>query len=75
MTSNFKEKPRKDKQVRENLEKPDMVNSDKPSLFEMHEDMQTVDPLPVEELNEEVKDEKNKEHTKDSSASDKKYNP
>ncbi|GEK32136.1 hypothetical protein KZO01_24450 [Kurthia zopfii] len=63
------------KNTRKNLEKPDMVNSDNPSLFDMHEDMQTVDPIPVEELNEKVKDEKNKEHTKDSSASDTKYNP
>lgn len=74
MTKEFERDPRK-KNTRKNLEKPDMVNSDKPSLFEIHEDMQTVDALPVEELNEKVKDEKNKEHTKDSSASDTKYNP
>lgn len=56
MTKEFERDPRK-KNTRKNLEKPDMVNSDKPSLFEMHEDMQTVDALPVEELNEKVKDE------------------
>ena len=65
----------KENRVQQNLEKPDMVNSDNPSLFDMHEDMQTVDPLPVEELNEEVKDEKHKSHTKDSSASEKKNMP
>lgn len=79
MTNRFEKDPRKDmeknKNVRKNLEKPDMVNSDQESLFDMHEDMQTVDPLPVEELNEKVKDEKNKEHTKDSSASETKYRP
>ena len=79
MTNRFEKDPRKDmdkdKNVRKNLEKPDMVNSDRESLFDMHEDMQTVDPLPVEELNEKVKDEKNKEHTKDSSASETKYRP
>ena len=36
-------------------EKPDMVDSDKISLFDLHEDMQTVDPIPVEELNKRVK--------------------
>lgn len=79
MTNRFEKDPRKDmdkdKNVRKNLDKPDMVNSDRESLFDMHEDMQTVDPLPVEELNEKVKDEKNKEHTKDSSASETKYRP
>lgn len=60
---------------RKNLEKPDMIDSKQQSLFEKHEDMQTVDALPVEELNEKVKDEKFKDHTKDSSASEKKYRP
>lgn len=51
---------------------PDMVNTDKESLFDKHEDMQTVDPIPVEELNEEVKDEKDKRGTKHRSDSEKK---
>ena len=54
------------------LDNPDMVNTDKESLFDKHEDMQTVDPIPVEELNEEVKDEKDKRGTKQSSGSEKK---
>lgn len=36
-------------------EKPDMVDSDSISLFDLHEDMQTVDSIPVEELNKRVK--------------------
>ncbi|MFC7687280.1 hypothetical protein [Ureibacillus sp. GCM10028918] len=36
-------------------EKPDMVDSDNISLFDLHEDMQTVDAIPVEELNKRVK--------------------
>jgi len=36
-------------------EKPDMVDSDNISLFDLHEDMQTVDSIPVEELNKRVK--------------------
>lgn len=35
--------------------------------------MNTVDPIPGEELNEKVKDEKNKTKTKDTSATDKRY--
>lgn len=38
-------------------EKPDMVDSDNISLFDLHEDMQTVDAIPVEELNKRVKTE------------------
>ncbi|MFJ7732387.1 hypothetical protein ACIQXF_10880 [Lysinibacillus sp. NPDC097231] len=35
-------------------DKPDMVESDTISLFDLHEDMQTVDAIPVEELNKRV---------------------
>lgn len=58
----------------DNMSKPDVVDSDKESLFDKHDDMKTVDPLPVEELNEGVKDEKDKDHTKDTSSSEKKDN-
>ncbi|WP_369814312.1 hypothetical protein [Lysinibacillus sp. FJAT-14745] len=34
--------------------KPDMVDSDTISLFDLHEDMQTVDAIPVRELNKKV---------------------
>lgn len=36
-------------------DKPDQVNSENISLFDLHEDMQTVDAIPVEELNKRVK--------------------
>ena len=52
---------------------PDVLDTDKESIFDKHEDMKTVDPIPVEELNEKVKDEKNKIKTKDTSATDKRY--
>lgn len=55
------------------LHNPDVVDTDKESLFDMHEDMKTVDPIPVEELNEEVKDEAHHHHTKNTSSSEKKY--
>jgi len=32
-------------------DKPDMVDSDRISIFDLHEDMQTVDAIPIEELN------------------------
>lgn len=35
--------------------KPDMVESDTISLFDLHEDMQTVDAIPIKELNKKVK--------------------
>ncbi|MED3662714.1 hypothetical protein NST62_11285 [Ureibacillus sp. FSL K6-8385] len=36
-------------------EKPDRVPSDGISIFDLHEDMQTVDAIPVDELNKRVK--------------------
>ena len=53
-----------DKKELENLPKrdpvdtPDKVRTDKVSLFDMHEDMQTVDAIPVEELNNNLKEER-----------------
>ncbi|PKC52209.1 hypothetical protein RhiirA1_482040, partial [Rhizophagus irregularis] len=38
-------------------EKPDMVDSENISLFDLHEDMQTVDAIPIVELNKRVKTE------------------
>ncbi len=52
---------------------PDVLDTDKESIFDKHEDMKTVDPIPVEELNDKVKDEKNKTKIKDKSATDKRY--
>lgn len=36
-------------------DKPDMVDSDSISLFDLHEDMQMADAIPIEELNKKVK--------------------
>lgn len=38
-------------------DKPDRVPSDNISLFDLHEDMQTVDAIAVDELNRRVKTE------------------
>lgn len=55
------------------LDNPDLVDTEKESLFDIDEDMQNVDPIPVEELNEKVKDEKNHHATKSTSSSEKRY--
>ncbi|QFF97751.1 hypothetical protein PB01_02395 [Psychrobacillus glaciei] len=52
---------------------PDEVKTDKKSIFDMDKGMQTVDPIPVEELNEKVKDEKNKRETKSTSSSEERF--
>lgn len=36
-------------------DKPDMVDSETISIFDLHEDMKTVDAIPIEELNKRVK--------------------
>lgn len=65
----------KDRSDYDRMSSPDQVDSEKESLFDKDESMQHVDPIPVEELNEKVKDEKpeNREDTKSTSSSDKKY--
>lgn len=55
------------------LDNPDLVKTEKQSLFDMHEDMQTVDAIPVEELNEKVKDESNHRKTKNTSSSEERF--
>lgn len=50
-----------------------MPNEKKDELFDMHEDMQTVDEIPTEELNDKAHDEKNKDETKSTSSSERKY--
>ncbi|MEK3978954.1 hypothetical protein MKY37_07615 [Psychrobacillus sp. FSL K6-2836] len=55
------------------MDNPDLLNTEKESIFDKDEDMKTVDPIPVEELNEKVKDEKDKRGTKSTSASEERY--
>ena len=43
---------------RDPVDNPDKVRTDKVSLFDLHEDMQTVDAVPVEELNHNLKEER-----------------
>ncbi|MWV43612.1 hypothetical protein GRF59_08185 [Paenibacillus sp. HJL G12] len=55
------------------MDHPEQYLTDKESLFDRFESERNVDPIPVEELNEKVKDERNKEHSKDMSSTEKKY--
>ena len=43
---------------RDPVDDPDKVRTDKVRLFDLHEDMQTVDAIPVEELNNNLKEER-----------------
>lgn len=68
----MKDNVRKDAQGRF-LDNPDGVRTTKESLFDMHEDMQTVDAISVEDLNMQVQDEQNHHHTKNRSLSEERY--
>lgn len=52
---------------------PEQYPTEQPSLFDMFESEQNVDPIPVEDLNLEVREEKDKEATKHASSSERKY--
>ncbi|MGM9924921.1 MAG: hypothetical protein ACI35R_11800 [Bacillus sp. (in: firmicutes)] len=52
---------------------PERYETEKPSLFDLYESERNVDPIPVEEKNQEVKDERNKHKTKDTSSSERDY--
>ncbi|WP_054943190.1 hypothetical protein [Paenibacillus ihuae] len=71
---NENKKPHEDKRLQgDNRDHPEQYPTDKPSLFDMHESEQNVDPIPVEDLTLEKQEEKDKEGTKHRSSSDKKY--
>ncbi|OZS77597.1 hypothetical protein CF394_10330 [Tetzosporium hominis] len=55
------------------MDNPEVMETDQESIYDMHDDMKTVDAIPVEELNQKVKDEENHRHTKDSSSSEERY--
>lgn len=75
MKNDPKHDPTKEKQDIKGriMDNPEVMKTDQESIYDMHEDMQTVDAIPVEELNEKVKDEENHRKTKDSSASEERY--
>ncbi|WP_440119003.1 hypothetical protein [Paenibacillus sp. QZ-Y1] len=52
---------------------PEQYKTEKESLFDQYEEEQTVDPIPMEDLNMEKQEEKNKDQTKSNSSSEEKY--
>ncbi|MGD7043833.1 hypothetical protein [Jeotgalibacillus proteolyticus] len=52
-------------------DQPDSLNSEKESILDKFEDEQMTDPIPMEDQKQDMKDEKNKHHTKSSSSSEK----
>lgn len=58
----------------QNMDNPEQYRTNKESLHDKFESEQTVDPIPMEDLKQEKREEKNGHHTKDSSSSEEKYN-
>ncbi|WP_286232187.1 hypothetical protein [Neobacillus mesonae] len=56
-----------------NMDSPEQYATEKESLFDKFKSEQTVDPIPVEDLNEEKHEEKAKHNSKTTSSSEKKY--
>ncbi|MFC7373538.1 hypothetical protein ACFQPF_17995 [Fictibacillus iocasae] len=57
------------------MDHPEQYRTEKESLFDKFESEQNVDPIPMEDLKEEKREEKDKTGTKHTSSSEKKYNP
>lgn len=55
------------------MDNPENLKTDKESIYDMHEDMQNVDPIPLEDLKMEEREEKNHHATKSNSSSEEKY--
>ncbi|MGO5012149.1 hypothetical protein ACTQ5K_09820 [Niallia sp. Sow4_A1] len=56
-----------------NMDNPEQYPTENESLFDKFEIEQTVDPIPMEDLKEELREEKAKHDTKNTSSSEKKY--
>ncbi|ANU14156.1 hypothetical protein B481_0813 [Planococcus halocryophilus Or1] len=55
------------------MDNPEQYKTDKKTLTEMHEEEMHVDPIPMEDLKQEKREEKDKRGTKDSSSSEEKF--
>lgn len=65
--------PRAREKVLPGRDHPEQYPTDQPSLFDLYDSEQNVDPIPVEDLNLEVREERDKEATKQASSSERKY--
>lgn len=68
----FTERDRKDAEG-PYMDNPENIRTDKESLFDMHEDMQTVDAISLEDLRIDLQEEKIHRDTKNKSSSEEKY--
>ena len=55
------------------MDNPENLPTNKQSIYDMHEDMQTVDSIPLEDVRLEEHEENNHRETKDRSSSEEKY--
>lgn len=55
------------------MDNPENLKTDKESIYDMHEDMQTVDSIPLEDVRLENVEEDRPEMTKHSSSSEQKF--
>lgn len=55
------------------MDNPENIRSDKESIFDMHEDMKTVDAISLEDLRMELREEKIHRDSKSNSSSEEKY--
>lgn len=55
------------------MDNPENLRTEKESIYDMHKDMQTVDPIPLEDLKMEEREEKHHHETKSNSSSEEKY--
>jgi hypothetical protein len=55
------------------MDHPEQYETERESLFDRFESEKNVDPIPMEDLKQEKREEKDGHHTKDTSSSEKKY--
>lgn len=55
------------------MDNPEQYKTDKKTLTEMHEEEMNVDTIPMEDLKQEKREEKDKRGTKNSSSSEEKF--
>ncbi|MEK5382281.1 hypothetical protein [Niallia sp. FSL W8-0635] len=71
MAENKKEQSSNNVQI--NMDNPEQYPTENESLFDKFESELNVDPIPMEDLKEELREEKAKHDTKNTSSSEKKY--
>lgn len=71
MAENKKERVSNNMQM--NMDNPEQYPTENESLFDKFESELNVDPIPMEDLKEELREEKAKHDTKNTSSSEKKY--